>query len=484
MNARWYLMILVAASVVLAGGQAQGLLFLDLADMVGGGDGTGTGTPNTGINPRNGGVVVGITSSNNPGTPNIFSTVAHPYIDGVFVGDGGGGATTQVSSTGITVNLPNTDGNSWENGMGYNAACCGGQLRIGGVVTDVFGAPHSGIGFHSNKGITFDLDAIRAATGEEPTRYTSRVDVRVGSGGSADVDHFVYLDGTRAAQALGLTDNGSDAVPIDVPISSGDRFLTLVGSTGPDGNYSFDQGIIGDPRLLFNVPPGDFGTVAKFEGPGDLDLEGDFAYAINVTSEGSPDTRTVAGLDFTRDPLVAGATINFQNPANNWGTKPEYGPTADDGALEEIMWDIKWSASPNPVGISLDVDPGQAYKLQLLFSENFFSQPGSRTFDIFFEGLRAVEGLDILDVSGPRSGSPTAGAVFSYEFIAPDSVLNIDLVPGGTAPDQNPIINALTLESVQLVIPEPSTVLIWSLLGIGLALGAGGRRSVRRAPAR
>jgi len=251
MIARFCLVTLVAVSVMLVGAQAQAVLLLDLADMVGGGDGTGTGTPNTGINPRNGSQVVGITSTNNPGTSNVYSTVAHPYIDGVFVPDGAvaGPAATQVTSTGLTTNFPNTDGQSWENGMGYNAGCCGGQLRIGGVVTNMFAAPHSGIGFHSNKGITFDLDAIRAATGLLPTRYTAWTDVRAGAGGNADIDHFVLLDGAIVAQSLNMTDDGSNARFFDVPISHGDRFLTLVGTNGADGNYSFDQGIIGDPTL-------------------------------------------------------------------------------------------------------------------------------------------------------------------------------------------------------------------------------------------
>lgn len=260
MIARFCLVTLVAASVMLAGAEAQAVLLLDLADMVGGGDGTGTGTPNTGINPRNGSQVVGITSSNNPGTPNVYSAVAaaanpHGYIDGVFVPDGGGGASTPVSSTGLTANFPNTDGNSWENGMGYNAGCCGGGLRIGGVVTNMFAAPHSGIGFHSNKGITFDLDAIRSATGLLPTRYTAWADVRAGAGGNADIDHFVLLDGVIVAQSLNMTDDGLNAQFFDVPISPGDRFLTLVGTNGADQNYSFDQGIIGDPRLTMVPEP-------------------------------------------------------------------------------------------------------------------------------------------------------------------------------------------------------------------------------------
>jgi hypothetical protein len=252
---------------------------------------------------------------------------------------------------------------------------------------------------------------------------------------------------------------------VNVPISSGQRFLTLVGTSGPDGNYFNDQGLIGNPTLLLDGGA-NFGELSPFTGPGDLDLEGRFAYAINFTPEGSPDTRTVGGVEFTRDALVAGATVTSQFAADNWGTRPEYGATADDNALEEIMWDIKWSGNPNAVSIDLDVDPGTLYKLQMLFSENFWNNRGSRTADILFEGATAVSGFDIQAISGPRGGSPTAGALYTYQFIATDSVLNIGLIPGGGASDLNPIINALTLEVE--VIPEPSTFLIWSIGLLGL----------------
>jgi len=253
----WLVALLALGMWALSVGPAEAIVVLDLADMVGGGDGTGTGTPNTGIDPRTGATVVGITSTNNPGLANAYSGVAHPYIDGAFVPDGdvGGPVATQVTSTGLTANFPNTDGNSWENGMGFNAGCCGGDLRIGGVVTDMFSAPHSGIGFHSNKGITFDLDAIRAATGLVPKRYAGFADVRPGGGGNADIDHFVLLDGVIVASALNLTDNGSNATFFDVPISNGNRFLTFVGTSGADQNYSNDQGIIGDPSLTMTPEP-------------------------------------------------------------------------------------------------------------------------------------------------------------------------------------------------------------------------------------
>ena len=233
--------VLIAFSFAAA---ANGVTTFDLADVVGGGDGTGTGTVNTGIDPRTGNVVVGITSTNNPGASNVYNAVAHAFVDGVFVPDGGGGAV-QVTSTGITAALPNTDGQSWENGMGYNAGCCGGNLLVGGAPT----AFPSWIGFHSNKGITFDLDAIRAANpGMDISQYTATVGLRAGSGSAGDIGHIVLVDGVVAQQDLSMLP-GENATNFSVAINSGDRFLTLVGVAGPDQNYSFDQGIIALPTL-------------------------------------------------------------------------------------------------------------------------------------------------------------------------------------------------------------------------------------------
>lgn len=238
--------LLIFPILPLFSGQALALT-ISMADIVGGGDGTGTGTPNTGVNPRTGTIVSGITSTNNPGTANIYNLVpSNPFIDGVFVPDGdvGGTVATQVTSTGLTANLPNTDGNSWEQGIGFNAACCGGTILVDGVSTNLFSGGNNGIGFHSNKGITFDLDAIRTANlGMDITQYTALV-----GSVSASIGHQILLDGVIVAQDLDIQGT-ENATSFTLPINSSDRFLTLVGSNGVDGNYFNDQGIIGNPSL-------------------------------------------------------------------------------------------------------------------------------------------------------------------------------------------------------------------------------------------
>lgn len=231
---------------------AQNTITLSLADIVGGGNGTGTGTVNTGINPRTGLTVGPITSTDNPGAVNNFSTVAHPFIDGVFVPDGGLAAVTPISSTGITVNLPDTDGNSWENGMGYNAACCGGTLMVGGVATNMFAGGNRGIGFHANKGITFDLDAIEAANpGFYVSGFSTLADANVGT--SASVGFTALLDGTVMAQNLALFNDGANAPLFAFNVGNNSRFLTLVGTD--QGGYGGDQMTLGNPTVTLQRLP-------------------------------------------------------------------------------------------------------------------------------------------------------------------------------------------------------------------------------------
>src|SRR5687768_13841758 len=125
-----------------------------------------------------------------------------------------------------------------------------------------------------------------------------------------------------------------------------------------------------------------FGTVTQFTGPTDpnLDLNGQFAYAINF----SPDdpVRTVNGLNFIPDTqAIPGATLLGPQQVLAWQGKPEYGVTADADSLEEIMHDIRWASAGagEKLQATLAVTPGIPYKLQILISGNHFE---SRRWDI------------------------------------------------------------------------------------------------------
>jgi hypothetical protein len=181
--------------------------------------------------------------------------------------------------------------------------------------------------------------------------------------------------------------------------------------------------------------------------PGEgLDLQGNFAYAINVGPNGA--VGKVGDAVFLADD-VAGVSISAQNQIAGYHNAV-YGDSANDNNLERVIQDIRWSAAPNTVIVTLAVESGIQYNLQLLFADN----GANRGYDILVEGNLEVDDFNPGGVQGldPETFLPVnnQGAVVSFEFTAADSELEI-ILDGNTVEnfelsDLNPILNGLTLE--------------------------------------
>lgn len=144
--------------------------------------------------------------------------------------------------------------------------------------------------------------------------------------------------------------------------------------------------------------------ITTFTAAADLNLrDGDTVYAVNVSS-GGPSPLSVNGVNFFRSGAsgadVSGVTVSSPNTADNWGTQPAYGATADDDNLEDLMHDIRWAPSPNTITVDAAVTAGKIYDLRLLLSENFFTAPGQRACDMAVEGYKIADEFDILAVAG------------------------------------------------------------------------------------
>ena len=128
---------------------------LSLADIVGGGNGLGTGVYRQGLDPRNAKVQTRNFGNLGNVVTNQFSSAKFPFVDGVFIPDGEDGkATIPVSSTGLTITeLPSTSGKAWD--MIRNGPVASQHSsELDGIDFTKHG--HSLLGLHANAGITFD----------------------------------------------------------------------------------------------------------------------------------------------------------------------------------------------------------------------------------------------------------------------------------------------------------------------------------------
>ncbi|MCB1202806.1 MAG: DUF1553 domain-containing protein [Verrucomicrobiae bacterium] len=223
---------------------------ISLSDLVGGGDGTGTGKVRQGIDPRS-----GVTQTRDFGElgnvkVNQFTRVKAPLVDGVFIPDGKDGkAAIPISSSGITVTgLPSTSGKAWD-AIRNGTVASQHSPEAGGIDFTTNG--HSLLGLHANAGITFDLAAIRAATGEAGMRFTSSL-AYFGKEGGFSADVWVFVDGREVFTHRGLgRKDGLQQIDLVLPESAG--YLTLVSGDGGNG-YGHDQIGFGDARLLPDPP--------------------------------------------------------------------------------------------------------------------------------------------------------------------------------------------------------------------------------------
>lgn len=217
--------LLVAAC---ACSSARAGFVFDLADAVGGGNGTLPGVTPGGT------IAAGSTYSSTP--PNT-------YVNGTFVPNNTPG-TIQITG------YPHFyDFDSQTSAGYYNPWINGNNLDMdpsGGPLPNFNGDPnnHSLMAAHANKGITFDLQAVRTATGKVPNLFTTYAgDSRPKVSGT--ISYWVFVDGVLVANRNNVT-NSEDA--LFIPLSPTARYLTLAISDSNDG-IACDHGYFGDPFL-------------------------------------------------------------------------------------------------------------------------------------------------------------------------------------------------------------------------------------------
>ncbi len=221
-----------------------------LADIVGGGDGLGTGKANSGIDPATGKPQAEKRGILENAAANRFVKSSVKFVDGVVIPNGGESGEVTVSSTGLVARkVPKTTGKTWD-AIRNGPINSQHSTRLGDADYSQDGTLLS---LHANAGITFDLAGLGKAGLPEKVRFLSQVGY-FGMTPRKGASYHVYLDGELAVERLNIgRDDGLFEIDIDVPAEA--RFLTLL-STDGGNDISHDQICFVHARLQPTLPKG------------------------------------------------------------------------------------------------------------------------------------------------------------------------------------------------------------------------------------
>jgi ferric-dicitrate binding protein FerR (iron transport regulator) len=251
----------------------------DLAEIVGGGSGLGTGKRGVGIDPTTGSLITWIRPQDLHGRGDYLPVSFSPFIDGVFIPDGGQGPVTVSSAGHQCLDCPDTDGffryeiiscpltvvdpnvtraddpRPREEQMMLMAMQEGYPSRLMGLyaATQKPGPADTSLLMHANMGLTFDLQPLRAMLPVgKIVRFSAVFGIAEVCPQPSDVDLMVVVDGHTRLKKLDISH--PDLVNIEMDLSEADRFLTLMvtesGSNATGGlNAALDWGLFLNPRL-------------------------------------------------------------------------------------------------------------------------------------------------------------------------------------------------------------------------------------------
>ena len=222
---------------------------LDLADMVGGGDGRGTGNKGSGLVLASGATTMGKLAFQENIPPNKllapkFSPDSKPFIKGIFLPQGGAESVLEIAPGIQLKDFPSTSLQSWD---AVRDGPLNAQVHAKANDVDFLSEGHSVLGLHANAGIVFDLAAIRQF--HHLGKIQLQATVAFGAGeaaGDTRADIAIYVDGMRVLHRDKL--RKSDSVPVDLSIPETAAFLTFVATDGGDG-IGHDLLYLGDARL-------------------------------------------------------------------------------------------------------------------------------------------------------------------------------------------------------------------------------------------
>ena len=231
--------------------ECEGDRYLELGDLLVGGNGFGGGTWGAGLNPRDGTLAPPDVCAGFGSAPEFIAldgtggAVDFPNVDGVFRPQN----STQIDTLGTVFAFPATGGGTFDalrNGVAVvNYAPPALPIRL----ADRPGEDRRGLGMHTNAGVTFDLAAIRSSLhSDAPARLVAVAglnEVAIAAGATADA--WVLVDGVEQFhQFLSASETTFADVAVEIPATA--RFLTL--ATTDAGDQTADFVAFADARLV------------------------------------------------------------------------------------------------------------------------------------------------------------------------------------------------------------------------------------------
>lgn len=304
--------------------------------------------------------------------------------------------------------------------------------------TEVFGnLSQTGAGDGDGDGLT---NAQEFTRGTDPSK--------------ADTDGDGLSDGQEV--------NTSKTDPVDADsdndgLSDGDELnVYKTDPTKPDG----DGDGLPDGLEVINSGPATGVSNVRVEAftggdPGEgLDLQGNFRYAVNVSSAGA--AGKAGDADFTADD-VPGVTVTAPNNIPNWD-QPEYGDSQADNVIEKVTQSIRYGGT---VRVLLqNIVPGSQYRLQMLFYEQCCV---TRGFNIYVDGELVAPDFSPPNIQG-GANPISVGAVVSVDLETKRDTMSIIFTTFGrtdpTLTDPNAIIDGFTLEALREVVVTKPTLTV------------------------
>lgn len=230
----------------------------DLADIVGGGNGLGTGKSGVGVDPLSGRPQIEKRGFLEGARTNVFARSTVKFIDGVVIPDLSPEGT-QIASTGLKIlKTPRTSGQVWD-AIRFGPVNSQFSTKLDGV--DYAADGHTLLSLHANVAITFDLAALRDAGASAELKFTATVGY-FGKTPKDGASFSIYVDGEQKAgrRNIGRDDGG---IAVEVILPSATRFLTLMSTDGGNG-IGHDQICFADPWLI-PAEPEEMSDVEKEE---------------------------------------------------------------------------------------------------------------------------------------------------------------------------------------------------------------------------